>query len=200
MNLQTTPCDDEADLRINGETDTVMAMLAQELGVNVPPFDIQQFFNECQEAPTRATEPPTVGSAVFDRSSWHAVVPLTDCPHTRCVGKDGSLTVDVSAKCVECGVTGENMLCLQCGAVHCGRHVQASSLIGAACIPNSTHSVQGHAVQHNKQSGHPMICGFADLSFWCYECDQYVCETAPALRPVYHALHLSKFDEPPPGA
>lgn len=180
VNLQTTPCDHMCDLRINGEADTVCALLAQELQMPVTEFDVQRFSRECETAPARSAEPPTVGSALFDTSSWHAVEPLKDCPHTCCVGKDGDLTVDVAAPCCECGSCGENMLCLQCGAVHCGRHVE------------------GHGVKHNQSSGHPMSCGFADLSFWCYDCDAYINESAAALAPVYTALHLSKFDTEPP--
>ncbi|CAE8606328.1 unnamed protein product, partial [Polarella glacialis] len=76
---------------------------------------------------------------------------------------------------------GENMLCLACHEVHCGRHVGQ------------------HMLKHNESIGHPLVMGFMDLSFWCYTCEQYIVQTNPRLLPIYAALHTAKFGEPPPG-
>merc|ERR1711887_174758 len=96
-------------------------------------------------------EAPTVDAALFDTGSWHAVDPIDDCEHVhRAMCK--KLVVDINQPCIECGNIGENMLCLECGEVHCGRHVK------------------GHAVAHMQGSGHAITAGFADLSFWCHEC------------------------------
>lgn len=181
VNLQATPLDDKSDLRINGETDTVMRKLAAALGIEVGEFDLSDFFNECSgEASIRHKEAPTVEAALFDTGLWYAVDPAADCEH---MGRMGGcdLQADVRAPCAACGNVGENMLCLECGLVHCGRHVK------------------GHAVAHAEDSGHAITAGFADLSFWCHRCDQYLKHSNPALAPVYAALHMSKFDEPPPG-
>ena len=80
-----------------------------------------------------------------------------------------------------CDNVGENMLCLACHVVLCGRHVH------------------GHSLAHHEETRHPMVCGFVDLSFWCYECESYVDSANRWLRPIYIAMHTAKFGEPPAG-
>eukprot|EP00494_Astrolonche_serrata_P006208 UN06225 len=52
--------------------------------------------------------------------------------------------------------TGENMMCVTCGKIHCGR------------------SKSKHAIAHNKDSDHPITVGISDLSIWCYKCESYI--------------------------
>ena len=34
--------------------------------------------------------------------------------------------------------------------------------------------VKEHMVKHGETTGHPMVLSYADLSNWCYGCDNYV--------------------------
>merc|ERR1712110_142559 len=99
-----------------------------------------------------------------DYSGWFAVQPADDCPHT---GTDvlaiDQISYDIKAPCSTCGNVGENMLCLGCHAVYCGRHVKQ------------------HMLAHHDSTGHPLVCGMIDLSFWCYRCDQYITPSNPRL-------------------
>ena len=51
---------------------------------------------------------------------------------------------------------------------------------------------------HHDATMHPMVCGFVDLTFWCYDCDTYVNPSNPKLWPYYAAMHTAKFGVPPP--
>lgn len=64
--------------------------------------------------------------------------------------------IDVNSPCVDCNNQGENWICLQCFQVFCSRYVN------------------GHMVQHGEASGHKIALSFADLSVWCYGCDDYI--------------------------
>merc|ERR1712070_206415 len=64
INLQSTPLDDECDLRINGETDAVMARVAAKLGLEIPPFNVEELFNSSVAVPApQPTESATVEAA-----------------------------------------------------------------------------------------------------------------------------------------
>eukprot|EP01065_Artemidia_motanka_P050424 TRINITY_DN8623_c0_g1_i1.p1 TRINITY_DN8623_c0_g1~~TRINITY_DN8623_c0_g1_i1.p1 ORF type:complete len:562 (+),score=213.65 TRINITY_DN8623_c0_g1_i1:69-1688(+) len=117
-----------------------------------------------------------------DYSAWHAVQPVDDCPHTQCVGCADQTTFDPKAPCGTCGNVGENMMCMSCHEVHCGRHVSQ------------------HMLAHNTRTKHPIVCGFIDLSFWCYDCDEYIVPTNPKLLPYYAGFHTAKFGVPPAAA
>jgi mono-ADP-ribosyltransferase sirtuin 6 len=113
---------------------------------------------------------------VTDFTGWHAVTPLDDCPHTHeCGGFRPNQVIDLEAPCVTCGNIGENMTCLTCGVIACGRHVAS------------------HMLAHHEATGHSMVCGFMDISFWCYKCDAYISPSNPRVRPQYCAIHLAKF-------
>eukprot|EP01012_Entosiphon_sulcatum_P007269 TRINITY_DN1364_c0_g1_i1.p1 TRINITY_DN1364_c0_g1~~TRINITY_DN1364_c0_g1_i1.p1 ORF type:complete len:527 (-),score=53.23 TRINITY_DN1364_c0_g1_i1:70-1602(-) len=116
---------------------------------------------------------------VTDVSGWHAVSPLADCPHTEMVVPP-SVSANCRAKCHECGNVGENMLCLGCSFVGCGRHVRK------------------HMLAHHERTQHPIVCGFVDLSFWCYPCESYIDPNQASLEPYYKAYHLAKFGVAPP--
>eukprot|EP00759_Apiculatamorpha_spiralis_P006265 PhF_6_TR13663/c0_g1_i1/m.21939/K11416/SIRT6, SIR2L6; mono-ADP-ribosyltransferase sirtuin 6 len=124
---------------------------------------------------TTTTEQPRMPQ-VTDFTGWHAVTPLEDCPHTRdCVGFKQGEMVDLQSTCSACGNVGENMICLSCKHIGCGRHVNS------------------HMVAHNAETGHNIVCGFMDLSFWCYQCEAYISPSNPKLRPYYQAMHVAKF-------
>eukprot|EP00429_Kryptoperidinium_foliaceum_P088024 CAMPEP_0176188538 /NCGR_PEP_ID=MMETSP0121_2-20121125/2966_1 /TAXON_ID=160619 /ORGANISM="Kryptoperidinium foliaceum, Strain CCMP 1326" /LENGTH=548 /DNA_ID=CAMNT_0017527115 /DNA_START=30 /DNA_END=1676 /DNA_ORIENTATION=+ len=125
---------------------------------------------------------PAGGMGSVDTSGWFAVQPVDDCPHTWTdVGACDKLCVDLNRACGTCGNVGENMLCLSCHKVFCGRHVQQ------------------HMLAHHEETGHAIVCGFCDLSFWCYKCDEYIVPQNPALAPFYLGMHTAKFGAPPPG-
>jgi len=46
VNLQNTIYDEKVDLRIFSKTDLVFKLLMNELGINIPEFDISTFFME----------------------------------------------------------------------------------------------------------------------------------------------------------
>jgi mono-ADP-ribosyltransferase sirtuin 6 len=130
-----------------------------------------------ESEPAPAPPPPAPHRPqASDFAGYHAVTPLDDCPHTTTVsGFRANQVIDLQAPCSECGNIGENMVCLTCGLISCGRHVS------------------GHMEQHHDHTGHPMVCGMIDISFWCYKCDSYINESNPRLRQYFAALHLAKF-------
>lgn len=69
---------------------------------------------------------------------------------------------------------------LECFHVACGRHAN------------------GHMLEHNTQTGHAVVCGLDDLSFWCYKCESYLHHTTmdPILR-AYVVIHKLKFGAAP---
>lgn len=69
---------------------------------------------------------------------------------------------------------GENWLCLMCRKVFCSRYVN------------------GHCVDHWKESGHCIAASFADLSVWCHECQSYIKDTK-TLQPIMSKLEEIKF-------
>eukprot|EP01061_Rhynchopus_euleeides_P027172 TRINITY_DN44256_c0_g1_i1.p1 TRINITY_DN44256_c0_g1~~TRINITY_DN44256_c0_g1_i1.p1 ORF type:complete len:534 (+),score=211.02 TRINITY_DN44256_c0_g1_i1:78-1679(+) len=117
-----------------------------------------------------------------DYSSWFAVAPQASCPHCPGIISPEALTVDLKASCSECGNVGENMLCLGCHTVCCGRHVKQ------------------HMLAHHEATSHPMVCGFIDLSFWCYPCEAYIAPSNKHVMPYYAAFHMAKFGTLPPTA
>jgi hypothetical protein len=125
-----------------------------------------------------AAKPPPRVDGTTDMTGWFAVDPLPQCPHCPQVRLVEGATLDFKAPCAECQHVGENMICLTCFEVHCGRHVQ------------------GHMMQHHSATAHPIVCGMVDLSFWCYACNAYIHERNAHLRPLYELLCLAKFEEP----
>ncbi|XP_026325993.1 ubiquitin carboxyl-terminal hydrolase 3-like isoform X2 [Hyposmocoma kahamanoa] len=70
------------------------------------------------------------------------------------VAVDISITKNFS--CSGCGTKEQNWLCLQCGAVNCGRYVN------------------GHAKQHAEEALHQLCMSCDVYSVYCYKCDDYV--------------------------
>jgi uncharacterized UBP type Zn finger protein len=104
-------------------------------------------------------------------AQWVNAKAILDCPHCEegiCL-VDG-MTIDLEGACLECGNQGENMICLQCHEIHCGRHVN------------------GHMLAHNESTRHPIVCGLTDASFWCYGCESYIKTRNTRIKPVYDLL------------
>lgn len=139
--------------------------------ITPPDFSVQR------AADTEISVTPEVRiPQVSDFTGWHAVTPLDDCPHTHEIpGFKADQVIDLTSACSECGNVGENMICLVCGCTACGRHVKQ------------------HMMAHHDTTGHAMVCGFVDISFWCYKCDAYINPQNPRIKQYYNAIHLGKF-------
>jgi len=87
----------------------------------------------------------------------------------------------INAPCALCKNEQENMICMTCFTVCCGRHVKQ------------------HMVQHHEKTKHPIVMGTADLSFWCYPCENYLSADSDEVGYIYNEMHIAKFDEPAPG-
>ncbi|CAI7897680.1 unnamed protein product [Closterium sp. NIES-54] len=128
---------------------------------------------------SEAAEAAAVG--IGDNGVW--VSALTYCPHV--LSADAALLSPHSVPpfdslCHSCKDGTENWVCLTCGVVACGRYVG------------------GHMLQHVSETAHPLAAGFRDLSVWCFHCDSYLdAIRIPALEPLFTALHLAKFGQPP---
>lgn len=124
----------------------------------------------------------SASAASVDDSSWEEKP--QPCEHTLMLnygaGPLPQIKAKGTAKCSECDLTSNLWLCLTCGKLHCGRAYSDGT------------GGNGHAVQHHKSSGHPVVVkmgtisaeGTADL--FCYTCDNSVID--PEL-----VSHLSVF-------
>ncbi|KAJ2949473.1 hypothetical protein O0L34_g15394 [Tuta absoluta] len=109
-----------------------------------------------------------------------------ECPHLLDnVKTDGVLvaadsTITKNFSCSECTTNGQNWLCLQCGAVNCGRYVN------------------GHAKSHAEQSGHQVCMSCEVFSVYCYKCDDYVSndtETGAVDKIRQYVMSINKSEE-----
>uniref|UniRef100_A0A670YKD6 Protein deacetylase HDAC6 n=1 Tax=Pseudonaja textilis TaxID=8673 RepID=A0A670YKD6_PSETE len=87
---------------------------------------------------------------------FYVVTPLPWCPHLSSVLPVPPVGLNVWEPCAECGSEMENWVCLVCYKVCCGRYINQ------------------HMLDHNKESGHPLVLSFSDLSAWCYDCQAYI--------------------------
>jgi len=117
-------------------------------------------------------------------SLGHFAPHLKTCEHVKKINA-GELPFDTAkllkAPCAICKNEQENMICMTCYTVCCGRHVKQ------------------HMVQHHEKTKHPIVLGTADLSFWCYPCKNYLSTDSNELGYIYNEVHKSKFNEPAPG-
>ncbi len=129
-----------------------------------------------ENAPVGACASPVKTSDAFsiDLTEFHAVIPLTECPHLVEV-KPLKEEIDVHRPCKECDSKRENWICLTCYHVFCSRFVKS------------------HMVEHYEKTKHSMVLSFSDLSFWCYSCDAYI--TNSLLEGVKTSASISKFGE-----
>lgn len=65
-------------------------------------------------------------------------------------------TITKNFSCSECAIEDQNWLCLQCGAVNCGRYAN------------------GHAKLHAESSDHQLCMSCDVYSVYCYKCNDYV--------------------------
>ncbi|KAM6474766.1 protein deacetylase HDAC6 isoform 2-T2 [Liasis olivaceus] len=114
-----------------------------------------------------------LGEDMADSGLFYAVTPLTWCPHLSSVVPVPPVGLDVLEPCAECGSKMENWVCLVCYKVCCGRYINQ------------------HMLDHNKESGHPLVLSFADLSAWCYDCQAYIHH--PVLLEAKCQAHKLKF-------
>ncbi|XP_052280508.1 histone deacetylase 6-like isoform X1 [Dreissena polymorpha] len=105
--------------------------------------------------------------------AMYAVEPLRYCDHLKEVSPLPECGLNVDDPCTECNATGENWVCLVCFKVFCSRYVNSDM------------------VKHGKSADHPVVLSYADLSVWCYKCDNYL--DNEILRPAKNAAHNSKF-------
>jgi mono-ADP-ribosyltransferase sirtuin 6 len=110
-----------------------------------------------------------------------AITPKYDCPHVKqCYNVPNDikqLTHGIHNRpCAEtgCGDTTENWVCLTCHQVHCSRYVK------------------GHCMQHFlNNEDHSVYISMADLSCWCYKCEDYVVDNR--VRSLVSEIHKDKF-------
>ena len=109
--------------------------------------------------------------------TMYAVQPLPTCPHVSSISKINpeEWECDPNQKCAVCEHTPENWVCLHCFKVLCSRYVN------------------GHMVDHFKETNHCMTLSFSDLSVWCYSCDNYINPKNVDLHPYVSELHKTKF-------
>ena len=98
---------------------------------------------------------------------FHAVTPKLDCPHCtdeHILDKDEFMEENapkVHDTCKECGIGGEVWICLACKDVLCSRYVNSHML--------------DHFNKTNAEGRpHPICFSFADFSYWCNLCNEYV--------------------------
>ncbi|XP_041347489.1 histone deacetylase 6-like [Gigantopelta aegis] len=103
----------------------------------------------------------------------YAVQPLPWCPHLDSVQPLPQRGLDVEEPCEECGDLSENWVCLECYKVFCSRFVKE------------------HMLFHGLESEHRVVLSYADLSVWCYGCDNYV--NNKIIFPMKQEAHRKKF-------
>jgi len=131
--------------------------------------------------------PSTKEAAVAMGATDHITVrPLDKCQHVLTSlsplpeSPDAAASAWLKTPCQECGAVGENMLCLECHAVFCGRYVKQ------------------HSLAHADASKHKLVMGLADMSVWCYGCDNFLDSyLIKDLHQVFSQVHQSKFGDVP---
>lgn len=205
VNLQTTPQDNLAHLRIWAKTDQVINELASILGISVPSFKGSRASKEetirmQAEAQQQQQKPQQrgggVGSVLYapaptadishqdkeDKGGY--VDPKRDCPHmTDMVNRELSIgrarsVLSSGCEAPDCGDASENWMCLQCGKVACSRYVKE------------------HMLMHALDDGHLLSTSLRDLSTWCHGCNTYV--VGDDSNRIRDLLYLAKFNEVPP--
>ncbi|KAI8619786.1 DHS-like NAD/FAD-binding domain-containing protein [Chytriomyces sp. MP71] len=117
---------------------------------------------------------------VLAEDEGFAVYPKSDCGHVQeyveasLVNAFASIVVKHSA-CRECRDESENWICLKCAYVGCSRYVAS------------------HMLNHNTASDHAVALSLADLSAFCYMCNDYIIDER--LAPFLDLVHRQKFGE-----
>lgn len=200
VNLQKTPLDELASLRIFCKTDELMATLLDRL--EIPSMAFDPLTDPVTHTPT------TTDDAEFATAGWEErglpgsqlvscdattldadsdvggyIVPKTNCPHLPASISVPSLQEArrlFEAGCSQCGPTKEIWLCCSCMKANCGRYVK------------------GHALAHSAEGEeHPVAISLEDLNTWCYSCESYVVHDD--ITPLYVVLHVAKHGKLPAG-
>ena len=134
----------------------------------------------------------------MDEQSGHysegfSVIPKTTCPHiSDAVSPPSSpeegINIHKPCGALDClnPQSEENMICLKCFKIYCGRYV---------CMHMKEHSEQNTGSSELEGECHLIVASLYDLSFWCYGCDSYIAHKD--LKPWFKALHNAKFNEDP---
>jgi NAD-dependent SIR2 family protein deacetylase len=186
-NLQKTDYENKSYLSIFNNTDTIMAMLMQKLGIEIPNYDPNNDPTErlISLSSPRAVNPDDSTNVLVTDPTGFAVDVIQTCPHAVEMSNKTEIILGfisslnfLNTKCTLCGHHPENWYCLECANISCGRQINA------------------HAESHHKSTNHNLVVSLADLSCWCYACNNYI-ETE-ITDPLIFALHQKKFSSPHP--
>ena len=113
----------------------------------------------------------------------------------------GKLKCDEDYKTAEDGEkkscpTGENWLCLTCGALLCSRYANGHAKMHyedtkSEDFVDEAIGKPGVNYGSDHQSGHCIAVSLGDLSVWCYECSSYLLH--PSLESITNKLEEMKF-------
>jgi NAD-dependent SIR2 family protein deacetylase len=178
-NLQKTDYESKSYLSIFNDTDTIMKMVMAKLGLDIPPYTVEN-------DPTEQLKLTGINISTNDslQTTGFAVDVSHSCSHIQSVSGNISnvlkyiKSLDVRVSCNACENYIENWLCLHCNSVACGR------------------SISGHAESHYKTNNHSLVISLSDFSCWCYDCNSYIED--PLLNPLLFELHERKFSSPHP--
>jgi len=188
-NLQKTDYENKSYLTIFNDTDTIMSMLMAKLGIEIPKYDPNNdpterlLIHQENNPPVNDNESDNEDEDEIMTETGFAVNVGSNCPHLaeinseKIMGFISSLNFKTT-KCSGCDHHSENWLCLTCNNISCGRNIKS------------------HAITHHETTHHPLVVSLADLSCWCYACNDYL--ESEKTNPVVFELHQKKFSSPHP--
>ena len=88
-------------------------------------------------------------------------------------------------------------LCLECFGVFC---IAGSNWNRETGESYSGRHIRGHMAAHCAESGHAIVCGLENLSFFCHQCEMNNSgDDCHYLAPIYAQLHKAKTGNYPLG-
>jgi len=156
--------------------------------------EVQSWGFDISKLPTRRIRTAARVDPATGKSAANAALPdavgsqpgfpdfRTDCPHLTSLRElPTPPPLSRGQPCRDCSNTKENWLCLTCHSVYCGRFANR------------------HMVQHREATGHSVVYGFDDMSFWCYGCESYLHPYAvPQIHEIYQTYHKVQFGHAAP--
>ena len=109
-------------------------------------------------------------------------------------GGGGGAAQSTTTKSFSCLTTGENWLCLECGALLCSRYANGHAKLHYEDTKEEGTLLAGAAKNNGggkSEEGHCIAVSLADLSVWCYECNAYLVD--PKLQLLTKHLEEVKF-------